>query len=185
MEDAEDFDFSSLEPSIEKPPKVIKKHDGQPLPPEKIAAARAIYEADPKKTLLQVSEETGISFGSIKRYSRNEDWQKKTDFDRLQEEYKRQLPENPTEADRRAIADSLTVDHALTERKRLLERHRKEWELPRRLAYQAVQNNNFDTAKLAKISSETLRNIQDMERKAWGIDVKEPENNITVVIERG
>lgn len=185
MEDAEDFDFPDLEPEKDSAPKPMKKHDGQPLPPEKIAAARAIYEANPKITLQQVAEETGISFGSIKRYSRNEDWQKKTDFERLQEEYKEQLPANPTEADRRAVSDAISVEHALTERKRLLDRHRKEWELPRRLAYQAVQNNNFDTAKLAKISSETLRNIQDMERKAWGIDKNEPENNITVVIERG
>ena len=185
MDDADNFDYSSLESEKGTSSKPVKKHDGQPLAPEKIAAARAIYEANPKMTLQQCAEETGIAFGSIKRYSRNQDWQKKTDFERLQESYKEQLPANPTDADRRAVADAISVEHALTERKRLLDRHRKEWELPRRLAYQAVQNNNFETAKLAKISSETLRNIQDMERKAWGIDKNEPENNITVVIERG
>ncbi|EKK5568025.1 hypothetical protein PN823_004445 [Enterobacter hormaechei] len=183
MDEPTDIDFDALEPKPE--PKPVKKLSGQPLPPEQIAAARAIYEANPKMTLLGLSEQTGLSFGSIKRYSRHENWQKKTDFQRLQETYKENLPANANEVQKREAIEQLTVEHALTERKRLMERHRKEWDLPRRLAYEAVKNNNFETAKLAKISSETLRNIQEMERKAWGIEKAEPENNITVVIERG
>lgn len=160
---------------------------GEAIPPERIAAARALYEAHPKKTLADIAEETGISLPTIKRYSSREGWNKSrvSDVERLQESYKAKLPVDPTADDRQAAQDAVVAEMAITERKRLLDRHRKEWELPRRLAYQAVQTNNFDTAKLAKISSETLRNIQDMERKAWGIDKNEGEPSVTVVIERG
>lgn len=160
---------------------------GVQITPERIAAARALYEAHPKKPLREIAEETGISLPSVKRYCSAEGWRKlrMSDVERLQESYAEKLPANPTQEDRKAAADAVVVEQALTERKRLLDRHKKEWDYPRKLAYQAIQSNNFDTAKLAKISSETLRNIQDMERKAWGIDKNEIENNITVVIERG
>ncbi|EDY2030000.1 hypothetical protein GTB64_004442 [Salmonella enterica] len=160
---------------------------GVPVPPERIAAARAMYEADPNLTLTMVSKVTGISLTSIKRYSSAEGWSKTRirDFNALTEQYKEKLPENPTPVDREAVTDALIIEQAIKERQRVLERHREELNLPRKLAYQAVQTNNFETAKLAKISSETLRNVQDMERKAWGIDHGSAENNITVVIERG
>ncbi|EFO7976651.1 hypothetical protein HO291_003507 [Salmonella enterica] len=160
---------------------------GVAIPPERIAAARALYESHPKKPMREIAEETGISLITLKRYSAAEGWAKArmNDFDRLALEYDQKLPVNPTPEQRVAAADALVMEQVIEERKRVLERHRKEIDLPRKLAYQAVQSNNFETAKLAKISSETLRNLQDMERKAWGIDRQETGNNITVVIERG
>jgi hypothetical protein len=160
---------------------------GVAIPREVVAAARALYEANPNKTLRDIAEETGISLVSIKRYSASEGWTKARlpDFERLTENYKDRLPVEPTEADHFKAMEAIAMEQAIVERKRVLERHREETNLPRKLAYQAVQSNNFETAKLAKISSETLRNVQDMERKAWGIDKGQSENNITVVIERG
>ncbi|EJG5415736.1 hypothetical protein NAD41_002375 [Salmonella enterica] len=183
-----------------------KPTTGVAIPPERIAAARALYEANPNKTLNDIANETNISIQTLKRYSSADGWKKTrvkdfdqlaqntppantdpnvSDFDRLTEEYKKKLPANPTPVVQEAVADQLVLEQAVKERQRVLERHREELNLPRKLAYQAVQTNNFDTAKLAKISSETLRNVQDMERKAWGIDHGQAENNITVVIERG
>ena len=160
---------------------------GVQIAPERIAAARALYEAHPKKPLREIAEETGISLPTLKRYCSAEKWRKArmSDVERLQESYKEKLPAEPSQEDRKAAADAIVAEQVINERKRLLDRHKQEWDYPRKLAYQAIQSNNFDTAKLAKISSETLRNIQDMERKAWGIDKTETENNITVVIERG
>ncbi|EAO1133600.1 hypothetical protein EX011_21790 [Salmonella enterica] len=160
---------------------------GIQIPPEKIAAARALYEAHPKKVLRDIAEETGISLPTLKRYCSAEKWRKArmSDVDRLQESYKEKLPEDPTAEDRQAAKDAVVAEQVVEERKRLLEKHKKELEYPRKLAYQAIQNNSFDTAKLAKITSETLRNVQEQERKAWGIDKTETANNITVVIERG
>ncbi|EAM1616286.1 hypothetical protein EU642_21865 [Salmonella enterica] len=167
--------------------KDYKPTSGLAIPPERMAAARALYEAHPTKRLRDVAEETGISLVTIKRYSSAQGWRKggPTDFDKLTKKYVENLPANPTEVDHDAAAELIMKEHAMEERQRVLERHRKELDLPRKLAYQAVQTNNFDTAKLAKISSETLRNVQDMERRAWGIDKGGNENNITVVIERG
>ncbi|EMD0638823.1 hypothetical protein VPZ60_004239 [Salmonella enterica] len=160
---------------------------GVQITPERIAAARALYEAHPKKPLREIAEETGISLPTLKRYCSAGKWRKArmSDVERLQESYKEKLPPNPTQEERQAVSDAVVAEQVINERKRLLDRHKKEWDYPRKLAYQAIQSKNFDTAKLAKISSETLRNIQDMERKAWGIDKNETENNITVVIERG
>ncbi|ECO7324778.1 hypothetical protein FXO80_19870 [Salmonella enterica] len=160
---------------------------GMQIPPERIAAARAMYEADPKKTLRDIAAETGMSLMTMKRYSASQGWRKAhvTDFNRLAADYEKQLPANPTPEDHERAAEVIANEQVVIERKRVLERHRKEVDLSRKLAYEAVQKNNFDTAKLAKITSETLRNLQDLERKAWGIDAGGTENNITVVIERG
>ena len=160
---------------------------GVQIPPERIAAARALYEAHPKKILREIAEETGISLPTLKRYSSAEKWAKArmSDVDRLQENYRELIPADPSKEERQAVQDLIVAEQVITERKRLMDRHKKELEYPRNLAYQAIQTKNFDTAKLAKITSETLRNIQELERKAWGIEKNETENNITVVIERG
>ncbi|MCW3480030.1 hypothetical protein OL229_10765 [Neisseriaceae bacterium JH1-16] len=65
----------------------------------------------------------------------------------------------------------------------LLKRHRGEWGAVRALAYEAIQKRDFETAKLAKISSEILRNVQDGERKAYGLDTP-GEGGRTIVIDR-
>lgn len=115
---------------------------------------------------------------------------------------KRAIEERREEAERkaverRAIAEAerhqaersaISEDAAVGLRAALLERHRSEWQMARQLAYEAVKGRDFDKAKLAKITTETIRNIQDGERKAWGLDITEPaapgSTNTVVVIER-
>lgn len=67
----------------------------------------------------------------------------------------------------------------------IIERHRKEWSVSRGLVGEAVKGRDFERAKLAKITSETLKIIQDGERKAWGLDAADtPSGPSVVVIER-
>lgn len=80
------------------------------------------------------------------------------------------------------------ADNALSE---MLERHLREWMIPRSLSAEAVRNRrsdparSFETAKLAKITAETLQIVQNGERKAAGLDGKDQEKGHTVVIDRG
>ena len=47
--------------------------------------------------------------------------------------------------------------------------HREEWKTPWALVITTIAKNDFDKAKLAKITAETLKIRQEAERKAWGI----------------
>lgn len=51
-------------------------------------------------------------------------------------------------------------------------RHKQEWERHQTLIDEALAEGDFDKAKLAKITAETLKIRQEGERKAWGIQDK-------------
>jgi hypothetical protein len=77
----------------------------------------------------------------------------------------------PTSADPRpADADGLARDL----RTELLERHRKEWNAARAMLYRSMEiakaATGFEAAKFSKITSETIKIIQEGEAKAWGLD---------------
>jgi hypothetical protein len=69
-----------------------------------------------------------------------------------------------------AAADAAGLDL----RTRLIDRHRREWDAARAGVYAtmkiAEKAQGFERAKFAKIVTEALRNIQEGERKAWGLD---------------
>lgn len=75
-------------------------------------------------------------------------------------------------------------------REDVLERHRKEWAAPRALSAEALRLRDrdplkaFERAKLAKITAETLKLVQDGERQALGLDTKDNPKGQVVVIER-
>lgn len=92
-------------------------------------------------------------------------------------------------ADQRPAAE----DERSTVRAAILKRHREEITGPRSLAYEAMRGKNkfgqpmsederMFLSRLAKISMETLKGIQEMERKAWGFDTATPGE--AVIIER-
>ena len=83
-------------------------------------------------------------------------------------------------AQRQASLSRMSPD----QRAQVLDRHRREWAAPRKLSYEAVQSRDFEKAKLAKITAETLQIIQANERKAWGIEQGDGDSNV-FVIERG
>ena len=76
-------------------------------------------------------------------------------------------------------------DAAVDARAQILKRHRTEWVAPRNQVYKALKSTDIDQAKLAKLAAETLKLIQDGERKAWGLDNGEAESGqVRIVIER-
>lgn len=76
-------------------------------------------------------------------------------------------------------------------RDEVLERHRKEWAAPRALSAEAVRMRDsdpmkaYERARLAKMTAETLKIVQDGERKSLGLDqIDTPPGGYTVVVER-
>lgn len=64
------------------------------------------------------------------------------------------------------------LDRAADAKAAVIQRHKQEWEQHQALIKQAVESGDFDAAKLAKITAETIRIRQEGERKAWGITDK-------------
>lgn len=160
--------------------------------PEQFASAKIIWESDPSLTLEAVADMCKMSFRGLRAHKEKAGWRKITPelsglSKEAMDEYnkRRALIKEPTEDLLNTLVDEIAAEFAMKARTELLEKHKKEWEYPRSLAYQAIKDKNFDLAKLAKISSETIRNTQDGERKAWGLDKGGgSETNIRVVIER-
>lgn len=163
------------------------------LSPESWAALRIRYESDPDATPTILAGEFGVAANTISSKVVKEGWRKvEPDLKGMSkealEEYRkrRALLKAPTEDELNQLADEITAEFAASARALLMEKHQKEWDYPRSLAYQAIKEKNFELAKLAKITSETLTNTQNGERKAWGLDKGNGnETNIRVVIERG
>lgn len=93
----------------------------------------------------------------------------------------------PTAAERKAAVQPSSEEvqqAAVAMRAEIIERHRKEWSVSRGLVGEAVKQRDFERAKLAKITSETIKIIQEGERKAWGLDAADPADKPVVIIER-
>jgi len=73
-----------------------------------------------------------------------------------------------------AGCDPVKKAHALAaeadRRCAVVERHKAEWDEHQTLINRAIQARDFDLAKLAKITAETILIRQGGERKAWGLD---------------
>ena len=84
-------------------------------------------------------------------------------------------------------ARDMATSYAVDVRAQVIDRHRKEWAAPRKIAYDAVQRGDFERAKLAKITAETLTLIQGGECRAYGIthDARSADGQTIVVVDRG
>ena len=69
----------------------------------------------------------------------------------------------------RVAKKAAAVEAAADRKASVIQGHRDAWPDIKALNRRAIAENDFDLAKLAKISAETERLIQDGERKAWGI----------------
>lgn len=173
-----------------------KKPNRAPVDERIKVKARALWEGDPTATFDSVGKITGTSKASVSRWAKAEQWEKlKPDMQGLMahravDHYEKRLDEygpDLTEAQKLEAQAKASQDTAVEMRDAVLERHRKEWGAPRKLSYEAIQNNNFEKAKLAKITAETLMLIQSGERKAWNLDTKPTDQKPdpkTIVIER-
>ena len=68
--------------------------------------------------------------------------------------------------EKKALALEIAAGKVVT----VIERHRQEWDEHREISDAAISEKNFELAKLAKITGETIKIRQDGERKAWGIE---------------
>lgn len=61
------------------------------------------------------------------------------------------------------------IDAAASRKAQVIERHKAEWAEHQQLITKAVEDKDFNMAKLAKITSETISIRQAGERRSWGI----------------
>lgn len=165
-----------------------------------ISAARVLYEGTPGMTLAKVAAQVGLNVNLINKTAVDDGWRKNYIKGEVTAEAQA-LADKYTEAaaslgpvitadESAAITQKLTIEDAIAKRAEILSRHRSEWAAPRGMSAEAVRMRDtdpikaFERAKMAKITSETIKIVQDGERKAWGIDVGELPDGAVVVIER-
>ena len=76
------------------------------------------------------------------------------------------------------------LDKAAQKKAAVIERHKQEWAEHQKWIDEALANGDFNAAKLAKITAETIRIRQDGERRAWGIvdtDVRTQAEKVKVL----
>ncbi len=172
---------------------------------QQIAAARILYENTRGMTMAALAEKTGIAKRTLSAASREQGWAKKwgqsepqvaqtsQDVAKIAEHFDRKAEERanaPAPTEPNPVAETIS-EPLPSELNALLERHRREWLAPRAMSSEAVKIRDsdpvkaFERAKLAKITAETLKLVQDGERKAFGLDVgvDVPKGHV-VVIER-
>ncbi len=73
---------------------------------------------------------------------------------------------------------ALALEKAASAKADVIQRHKAEWDRHQKIIDEAVENNDFEQAKLAKITAETIKIRQEAERRAWGIDKNEAEGAV-------
>lgn len=168
-------------------------------PPDKLVEARKLFEGKPYSTINSVAAEAGVLPYWVRRWIREGDWSKASrsvpglsaraaaaanNMKVRMSDLGKPLDE---EVAVQEAAKEAATEFAVDVRAQVLDRHRKEWAAPRKIAYEAVQRSDFERAKLAKITAETLTLIQGGECRAYGIshDARAADGQTVVVVERG
>ena len=128
---------------------------------------RAEYEVGASQSKL--AKRHGVSRKAIQKHIAAEGWVQDISgtLDRLTEA---KVAGVVTGCDPKKKAAAL--DRAADAKAAVIMRHKEEWEQHQQLIRAAVENGDFDAAKLAKITAETIKIRQEGERKAWGITDK-------------
>lgn len=125
---------------------------------------RAEYEAGASQS--ELSKRHGVSRTAIQKRIKSEGWmQDVTDVINRLAEAKVAGVVAGCNSQKKAEALSRAADDKAS----VIQRHRDAWPKIKALNAQAIEAQDFNAAKLAKITAETERIIQDGERKAWGI----------------
>ena len=165
------------------------------------AAARVAWESDPTMTLGKLAEALGIAKQSVHYRMKADEkkgnpWEKKQTLSDIAARAQRIADRQSKISDdsdggvsqkKDATADPPpmpTADTPVDQRADVIARHRREWSMVKALSGEAIKSRDFERAKLAKITSETVKIWQDGERKAWGLDAIDTEKPPVVVIER-
>ena len=137
---------------------------------------RAEYEAG--SSMGELSRRHGVDKAAISRRAKKEGWL--TDLSEVvnrRAEAKVNGIVNTVDPKKRADA----VDRAADAKAAVIFRHKEEWERHQQIINDALTNNDFELAKLAKITAETLKIRQEGERKAWGIKDSTEETRAAAV----
>lgn len=128
---------------------------------------RAEYEAG--ATMGELSRKHGVSKQAISKKARSEGWMQDASSAVI----------NLAQAKVDGLVDTVNpkkkaeaVNQAADRKAAILQKHRDAWPAIKKLNARALEEQDFDAAKLAKISAETEKIIQEGERKAWGITDK-------------
>lgn len=162
-----------------------------------MAACRALFEGKPYSDINSVAAEVGVLPYWVRRWSGEQGWAKASravpglsamavqaadKFKTKMSEIGKPLDDEVAAAE---AAKEAATGFAVDLRAGVIDRHRKEWAAPRKIAYEAVQKSDFERAKLAKITAETLTLIQSGECRAYGIKPDDKGDSTVVVVERG
>lgn len=166
----------------------------------RIKAARVLYQGTHGITMEELSERTGIPKRTLTMYKRDEGWRKELSTKTGQstpeaieagkmfetQQFERQ---EATEVAEHTPETSVLTEPLPSETDEIIDRHKREWSVPRAMSAEAVRIRNsdpmraFQAMKAAKITAECLTLVQAGERKAHGID--KPAGDHTIVLERG
>ena len=150
---------------------------------------RAEYEAGASQSDL--ARRHGVSRKAIQNHITTESWMQDISgsIDRLTEA---KVAGVVAGCDPKKKAEAL--DNAAQAKAEVIQRHREEWNEHKRHITAALAEGDFEKAKLAKITAETLKIRQEGERKAWGLPEAEtrdgtalqlPNLNISFLPETG
>lgn len=133
-------------------------------------AIRAEYEAG--ASMGQLSKKYGVSKPAISKKAKTESWaQDVSDAINRMAEAKVNGLVNTVNPEKKAIAMQAAADA----KAQVIQRHKAEWDQHQKLIHDAVAEDDFEKAKLAKITAETIKIRQEGERKAWGLDKTEAQ----------
>lgn len=162
-----------------------------PLTKDTWITIRAEWETGESPNSL--GKKHGCSGRAINMRAKSEGWQRSVE---VLNEVKRRVKEAatkspPRDPERLEEAIEAKVDATME----VIKRHRDEAQVVRGLMYAGAKEHKqaktmaerqlaFETLKAAKITSETIRNLQAAERKAWGLDEGKDDDTKDIIIER-
>ncbi|WP_155626509.1 hypothetical protein [Burkholderia vietnamiensis] len=145
------------------------------------AAARHRYETEPGVGLSAIAISLGISKGSAGNRAKAEGWRKCEQGttparDRGNEEAGKvaEGPESTSESAPGVYspqpAPAIEVAVIADEHAQVVATHRQEARAVRGAVYRALKSKDPEDVRLAKLAAEAMQIVQNMERKAWGLD---------------
>lgn len=138
---------------------------------EQWVEARARREAG--ESISDVAKFLGVDRALVSRRAKVEKWSDGADLDEvLRRKVTEKVTGVVTASDPKKRDEALDAAAAL--RADVEIRHQVEWVKHKSLLDLAIGTKDFETAKLAKITAETLKIRQEGERKAWRLDVAAP-----------
>ena len=138
---------------------------------------RAEYEAGASQS--ELSRKHGASRAAIQKHIEAEGWAQDVE-PVLQRKVAEKVAGIVAGCNPEKRADAL--DAAAQRRADVELRHQVEWDEHKALIDKALANKDFEAAKLAKITAETLKIRQEAERKAWRIDLAQPPAAMSVTV---